>query len=168
LSGYSASRILLGQRRPEVRRFRPRDGHAARRCRRPPPGHDAQRVHCGDLGRVATARTDADLGRSAAGTWLCTGRATAAVVLQHDRFNRTRINTTVVAAITSNLKYGALPGIVRLRRGEGGLPRASIINVTQIATVDRGNIESVAGHLSRSRLAEIWAGVRIVLEPAAE
>jgi mRNA interferase MazF len=91
-----------------------------------------------------------------------------AVVLQHDRFNRTRINTAVVAAITSNLKYGALPGNVRLRRGEGGLPRPSIINVTQIATVDRGDIESVAGHLSRPRLAEIWAGVRMVLEPAAE
>ena len=90
-----------------------------------------------------------------------------ALVLQHDRFNRTRINTTVIVAITSNLKYGALPGNMRLRRGEGGLPRPSVINVTQIATVDRGDVESVAGHLSQSRLAELWAGVRLVLEPSA-
>lgn len=88
-----------------------------------------------------------------------------ALVLQHDRFNRTRINTAVVVAITSNLRYGALPGNVRLRGGEGGLPRPSVVNVTQIATVDRSDLESAAGRLSRARLAEVWDGVRLVLEP---
>jgi mRNA interferase MazF len=90
-----------------------------------------------------------------------------AVVLQHDRFNRTRINTTVVVAITSNLKYGLLPGNVRLRRGEGGLPRRSVVNVTQIATIDRSDIETAAGRLSQPRLAQVWDGVRLVLEPTS-
>jgi len=89
-----------------------------------------------------------------------------AVVLQHDRFNRTRIGTAVVVAVTSNPRYGALPGNVRLRKGEGGVPRPSVVNVTQIATIDRLDIESVAGRLSRPRLAEIWSGVRLVLEPS--
>jgi mRNA interferase MazF len=31
------------------------------------------------------------------------------VVLQHDRFNRTRIATAIVVAITSKLKYAGLP-----------------------------------------------------------
>jgi mRNA interferase MazF len=79
-----------------------------------------------------------------------------AVVLQHDRFNRTRINTTVVAAITSRLTYGALPGNVRLRGGEGGLPRPSVVNVTQIATIDRSGVGSVAGRLLDRRVVEIW------------
>jgi len=87
------------------------------------------------------------------------------VALQHDRFNRTRVNTTIVVAITSNLKYGASPGNVRLRRGEGGLPRPSVVNVTQIATIDRSDIESGLGRLSQVRLAEIWDGIRLVLEP---
>ena len=91
-----------------------------------------------------------------------------AVVLQHDRFNRTRINTAVVVVITSNLKYGALPGNVRLRKGEAGLPRPSVVNVTQIATIDRSDIESAAGRLSRLRLAEVWDGVRLVLEPTGD
>ena len=90
-----------------------------------------------------------------------------AVVVQHDRFNRTRINTTVVVAVTSNPKYGTLPGNVRLRRGEGGLPRLSVVNVTQIATIDRSDVESVAGRLSRLRLHEVWNGIRLVLEPTA-
>lgn len=88
-----------------------------------------------------------------------------AVVLQHDRYNRSKLNTTVVAAITSRLRYGALPGNVRLAKGEGGLPRPSVVNVTQIRTVDRAYIMSRVGQLSARRMAEIWEGVRLVLEP---
>ena len=53
-----------------------------------------------------------------------------AIVLQHDRFNRTRLNTVIVAAITSNLRYGGLPGNIRLPKGEGGLPRPSVVTNT--------------------------------------
>jgi mRNA interferase MazF len=88
-----------------------------------------------------------------------------AVVLQHDRFNATRIDTTVVAAITSNLKYAALPGNVRLRKSEAGLPRPSVVNVTQIATIDRDRVVARAGRLTARRLADVWRGVRLVLEP---
>ena len=87
------------------------------------------------------------------------------MVLQHERFNRTALATAVVVAITSKLKYAALPGNVRLRKGEGGLPRASVVNVTQIATVDRALVGPRLGALSTARLAEVWAGVRLVCEP---
>lgn len=90
-----------------------------------------------------------------------------AVVLQHDRFNRSRIGTVVVAAVTSNLRYAALPGNVRLRKGEAGLPRPSVVNVTQIATVDHAAIVGRLGQLSRGRLLQIWEGVQLVLRPAA-
>ena len=88
-----------------------------------------------------------------------------AVVLQHDRFNRTRLATTVVVAITSRLRYAALPGNVRLSRGEAGLPSPSVVNVTQIATVDRADLGGRLGRLSRSRLIQVWDGVRLVLAP---
>ncbi len=87
------------------------------------------------------------------------------VVLQHDRFNRTRLATAVVVAITSNLKYAELPGNVRLRKGEAGLPRPSVINVTQIATVDRAALGERLGTLASARLAEVWAGICLVCEP---
>jgi len=87
------------------------------------------------------------------------------VVLSHDRFNDSRIATVVVAAITSTLKLAASPGNVRLRKGEAGLPRASVVNVTQIATLDRTRLRAIAGRLTRARLAEVWSGVRLVLEP---
>jgi mRNA interferase MazF len=88
-----------------------------------------------------------------------------AVVLQHDRFNRTGLATAVVVAITSRLKYADLPGNVRLRKNEAGLPRASVINVTQVATVDRDLLGPRLGTLSSTRLAEVWSGIRLVCEP---
>jgi mRNA interferase MazF len=86
-------------------------------------------------------------------------------VLQHDRFNRTAIATVVVVAITSKLKYAELPGNVRLRKGEAGVPRPSVVNVTQVATVDRDCVGARLGKLSSARLDEVWAGVRLVCEP---
>jgi mRNA interferase MazF len=88
-----------------------------------------------------------------------------ALVLQHDRFNRTTLATAIVVAITSKLKYAELPGNVRLRKGEAGLPRASVVNVTQVATVDRGHLGPFMGKLTDARLAEVWAGIRLVCEP---
>jgi mRNA interferase MazF len=87
------------------------------------------------------------------------------VVVQHERFNRTRLATAVVVAVTSRLKYAELPGNVRLRKGEAGLPRASVANVTQIATVDRALLGPRIGRLSKGRMAEVWAGIRLVCEP---
>jgi mRNA interferase MazF len=88
-----------------------------------------------------------------------------AVVLQHDRFNRSQLATAVVVAITSKLKYAGLPGNVRLGRGEAGLPRASVVNVTQVATVDRSLLGPRLGSLTAARLLEVWDGVRLVCEP---
>jgi mRNA interferase MazF len=89
------------------------------------------------------------------------------VVLQHDRFNRTTLATAVVVAITSKMKYAELPGNVRLRKGEAGLARPSVVNVTQVATVDRDHLGPRIGKLTKARLSDVWAGVRLVCEPDA-
>jgi mRNA interferase MazF len=90
-----------------------------------------------------------------------------AVVMQHDRFNRSRLATTVVVAITSNPRCAALPGNVRLRRDEAGLARPSVVNVTQVATVDRADLAGRLGRLSSARLGEVWQGLQLVLAPDA-
>jgi mRNA interferase MazF len=68
--------------------------------------------------------------------------------LQPDRFNRSRLNTVVVVAITSNLRYATLSGNVRLRKGEGNLPKPCVINVTQLHTLDRAYLQEKIGTLS--------------------
>jgi mRNA interferase MazF len=59
------------------------------------------------------------------------------LVVQSNPFNLSRIATVVVAAITSNLSLAEAPGNVRLGRGDSGLPRASVVNVSQLVTLDR-------------------------------
>lgn len=85
-----------------------------------------------------------------------------ALVVQHDRFNRSRIQTTVVAAVTSNLLLAGMPGNVRLRKGEANLPRASVVNVTQLRTVDRDRLTDRAGSLSPARVQEVLRGLALV------
>jgi mRNA interferase MazF len=90
------------------------------------------------------------------------------VVLQHDRFNRSAINTIVVAAVTAQLKRAGFPATVRLRGGEAGLPKPSVVNLSQLLSIDRSWIIGRTGRVSATRLAEIWDGVRLVLEPDPE
>lgn len=86
-----------------------------------------------------------------------------AVIVQHDRFNRSAISTTVVAAVTSNLRLAAMPGNVRLRRGEAGLSRASVINVSQIRTIDRVRLAERVGVLGPGKMREVLKGLALLL-----
>src|ERR1700680_1673015 len=85
-----------------------------------------------------------------------------ALVVQHDRFNRSTISTIVVAAITSNLRLAGMPGNVRLRRGEAGLPHASVVNISQVRTIDRTRLVDRVGMLGAFRLRDVLRGLILV------
>ena len=87
------------------------------------------------------------------------------VVIQSDSFNQSRIRTVVVCAVTSNLRRATAPGNVLLEEGEGHLPKRSVVNVSQLYTVDRARLADRVGALSRKRVVEIVDGVKLVLEP---
>jgi mRNA interferase MazF len=87
------------------------------------------------------------------------------VVIQNDVFNHSRIGTVVVIALTSNLARAAAPGNVQLRKGEAGLPKPSVVNVSQIFTVDRNQLAQRTGTLSPVRVREILDGLLTVVEP---
>ena len=85
------------------------------------------------------------------------------VIVQSDPFNKSNIGTIVVAVVTTNLELAASPGNVRVPRRTAGLPRASVINVSQILTIDRDVLEQRMGRLSPAKLADLDAGLRLVL-----
>lgn len=89
------------------------------------------------------------------------------VVVQNDLFNTSAINTTVVCALTSNLALADAPGNVRLRKGEGGLLQESVVNISQVYTVDKSDCVEKIGTLSVRRVREIVDGVRLAIEPRA-
>ena len=86
------------------------------------------------------------------------------VILQADSFTASRIATVIVAAITSNLRVGAAPGNVTLPATESGLPRDSVINVSQLVTLDKGVLDELVGQVSRQTLEEVDQGIRLVLD----
>ena len=87
------------------------------------------------------------------------------VVVQNNIFNRSRLNTVVVCALTSNLKRAEAPGNVLLDKGEANLSKRSVVNVTQIFTVDKADLVEKIGSLSRERVKQILDGILLLMEP---
>lgn len=82
------------------------------------------------------------------------------VVVQDDLFNNSRITTVVVCALTTNLGRASEPGNVLLDEGEGGLPRQSVVVVSQIDSVAKDRLGERIGALSQDRVDQILAGLR--------
>jgi mRNA interferase MazF len=87
------------------------------------------------------------------------------VVVQNDAFNQSELATVVVCLLTSNLKWARMPGNVLLAEGEANLAKPSVVNVTQLLTVDRSQLVEYIGALSGGRLRQILNRIYFVLEP---
>ena len=85
------------------------------------------------------------------------------VVVQTDQFNESRISTVVIPAITSNLRLAAAPSNVALPSTDSGLPAESVINVSQVMTVDKSFLTDQIGSLPHRTMNEVDAGLRLVL-----
>lgn len=88
------------------------------------------------------------------------------VIVQDDYFNRSRLSTIIVIAVTRNLALANLPGNVLLSRAEAGLKHDSVANVTQLVTVDRRYFAVPGrplGTLSKSTMGLIDKGLALVL-----
>jgi mRNA interferase MazF len=88
------------------------------------------------------------------------------VVIQNNIFNRSRINTVVVCALTSNVKYAQMRGNVLLCQGEANLPKESVANISQLYTVDKQELVEKLGTLNSQRVRQILDGVRMLTEPS--
>jgi mRNA interferase MazF len=85
------------------------------------------------------------------------------VVLQIDEFNDSPVRTVVVAAMTSNVRLAQAPGNVLCGRRESGLSKPSVVNVSQVATIDKERLLERVGRLPARLLADVEEGVRLVL-----
>lgn len=87
------------------------------------------------------------------------------IVIQNNLFNLSKINTVVMCSLTSNLKRGLSPGNVTLKKGEANLPKKSVINITQIYTVNKIDLLEKIGKVDRQRMNEILLGIQLLTEP---
>lgn len=85
------------------------------------------------------------------------------VIIQSNDFNRSRIRTVLAAVITSNLRLASAPGNMPLSAKHTGLKRDSVVNVSQLITVDNAFLTEKIGKLTDRQLQEMNAGLRLVL-----
>jgi mRNA interferase MazF len=85
------------------------------------------------------------------------------LVIQNDILNNSNLNTVLLIAMTSTMKFGELPGNVVLKKGEANLPKPCVVNVTQIKSVDKRSIKEEIGTLTREKMDEVHGGLKLVM-----
>jgi mRNA interferase MazF len=88
------------------------------------------------------------------------GRPHPHVVIQDDVFNKSRVHTVIVCALTSNLNLATEPGNVLLDPDEGNLPKRSVLVVSQISAVEKHKLGDYIGKLSAERVTQVLDGLR--------
>ncbi|WP_061206026.1 type II toxin-antitoxin system PemK/MazF family toxin [Leptospira santarosai] len=84
------------------------------------------------------------------------------LIIQDDSFNRSNINTIVSIAVTSNLNLSEAPGNVLITKKDSNLSKDSVVNVSQIVTLDKERFLNKAGKLKTNKLNEVGEGLRLV------
>ncbi len=85
------------------------------------------------------------------------------LIVQADSFNASRINTLIAVAITSNIRLAKAPGNVALSKIKSGLSKNSVINVSQIITLDKESLNAAIGKLDKLTMQRVDDGLRLVL-----
>lgn len=86
-----------------------------------------------------------------------------AIIISANSFNATSLKTVIVAFLTTATKRAGDPGNVRLPARSTGLPRDSVLNVTQIASVDRRTLTESVGKVPDRLMKDIDTGLRLAL-----
>jgi len=86
------------------------------------------------------------------------------LIIQDDAFNLSNIGTILAIAVTSNLNLADAPGNVFLTKKDSNLPKDSVINVSQIVTLDRERFIEKVGKLKQSNMMKVVDGIKLILD----
>ena len=89
------------------------------------------------------------------------------LVVSADSFNLSDLNTVIGVAISSNIGLAEAPGNVELAGADSGLRQDSVVNVTQVLTIDKARLDHRVGEVDAATMWRVEAGLRLVLELAA-
>ncbi len=86
------------------------------------------------------------------------------LIIQSDAFNKSKINTVICAVITSNIKLANAPGNVLLKKNDSNLPKESVVNISQIITVDKSFLTKCAGTINKKLFEKVENGIRLAID----
>lgn len=85
------------------------------------------------------------------------------LIVQEDSFNQSKINTIIVVPMTTNLKLAEAPGNIFLSKKDTQLSRDSVVNVSQIVTIDRERFIERISKISVKNIKKVEEGIRLIL-----
>jgi mRNA interferase MazF len=86
------------------------------------------------------------------------------VIIQSSDINQSLISTVVVIGISSNLKLKDVNGNVFLKKGTGGLSKDSVVNISQVHTIDKSRLRKKMGRLSKTQVEYIFFGLDLLFD----
>lgn len=85
------------------------------------------------------------------------------VIISSNEFNKSKIRTVIVTVITSNLRLADAPGNFQITKKESGLSKDSVVNVSQVLTLDKTFLTDQVGKLPSEKLVALNEGLKLVL-----
>ncbi len=85
------------------------------------------------------------------------------LIVQSDEFNRSGIRTVICAAVTSNLNLAGAPGNVQLSTHASGLPKPSVVNVSQLISLDRTRLTGRIKGIDPQSMLQVDEGLRLIM-----
>jgi len=92
------------------------------------------------------------------------GKNRPVLIIQNDIFNRSEIRTTICAVITSNMKLAQMPGNITLEKGISGLDKTSVINFSQIVTIDKTRLIKQIAMLPKNYIEKINESIKYIFD----
>ena len=85
------------------------------------------------------------------------------LIVQSDEFNRSGIRTVICAAVTSNLNLAGAPGNVHLSTRVSGLPKPSVVNVSQLISLEKTRLTERIKGIDTQSMLQVDEGLRLVM-----
>ena len=85
------------------------------------------------------------------------------IVVQSNPFNESSIRTVIVVILTTNQNLSKAPGNFVLKSQATNLPKDSVVNVSQIFTIDKSQLRDRVGQLKSSEIKKMEEGIKLVL-----
>jgi mRNA interferase MazF len=92
------------------------------------------------------------------------GKRRPVLVVQGDNFNRSSINTVICAVITSNTSLANAPANILLEKSDSGLEKTSVINFSQIITLDKSFFTELVSMLPKSFISRIDRSIKQIFD----
>jgi len=85
------------------------------------------------------------------------------LIIQNDFFNNSKINTTIVIPLTTNLILADAPGNILITKRESKLKKDSVITISQIEVIDRKRLIEKITKLDKSIIERIENNILFIL-----